>query len=149
MYRLLRTNSHNQDFKNLVKLLDSELAVTDGDEHAFYDQFNKIDSIKFVVVAYRDEKPVGCGAIKEFDSQTMEIKRMYVVLSDRGKGIASGILNDLEKWAKELNYSKCVLETGIRQPDAIGLYKKNGFVLIENYGQYIGVENSLCFEKYL
>lgn len=149
MYKLVRTDSNNPDFKKLVKLLDSELAITDGDEHAFYNQFNKIDSIKYVVLAYIGEIPVGCGAIKEFDSQTMEVKRMYVVQSQRGKCIATGILQSLEVWAKEMSFSRCILETGVRQPDAIALYKKNAYLLTENYGQYIGVLNSYCFEKSL
>jgi GNAT superfamily N-acetyltransferase len=149
MDNLIRTDSQNLDFKNLVRLLDAELAITDGEEHAFYDQFNKIDMIKYVVVGYFENRPVACGAIKEFDALTMEVKRMYVVKSERGKGQASRILKALENWAREMSYSRCVLETGIRQPDAIALYKKNSYTLIPNYGQYIGVENSLCFEKYL
>jgi putative acetyltransferase len=148
MDNLIRTDSQNLDFKNLVRLLDAELAITDGEEHAFYDQFNKIDMIKYVVVGYFENRPVACGAIKEFDALTMEVKRMYVVKSERGKGQASRILKALENWAREMSYSRCVLETGIRQPDAIALYKKNSYTLIPNYGQYIGVENSLCFEKY-
>jgi len=149
MDNLIRTDSQNFDFKNLVRLLDAELAITDGEEHAFYDQFNKIDLIKYAIVGYTENRPVACGAIKEFDVQTMEVKRMYVVKSERGKGEASRILKALENWAREMSYSRCVLETGIRQPDAIALYKKNGYTLIPNYGQYIGIENSLCFEKYL
>ncbi|WP_373497324.1 GNAT family N-acetyltransferase [Aquiflexum sp.] len=149
MYRLIRTDSQNPDFKRLVSLLDAELAITDGEEHAFYDQYNKIDSIRFVVLAFQGDEAVGCGAIKEFDPQTMEVKRMYVVQTGRGKSIATGILEDLEDWAKEMSYSRCILETGVRQPDAIALYKKNGYSLIQNYGQYIGVENSRCFEKLL
>lgn len=146
---LIRTDSKNLDFKNLVQLLDAELAITDGAEHAFYDQFNKIDHIKYVVVGYVENRPIACGAIKEFDPQTMEVKRMYVVKSERGKSVASGILKALENWARDMSYSRCILETGVRQPDAIALYKKNNYTLIPNYGQYIGVENSLCFEKYL
>ena len=149
MSNLVRADSQNFDFKALVQLLDAELAITDGEEHNFYDQFNKIDLIKFVVIAYQDKKPIGCGAIKEFDTQTMEVKRMYVVKSERGNGIASTILKELENWAKEMAYSRCILETGIRQPDAIRLYQKNNYKLIPNYGQYIGVDNSLCFEKRL
>jgi GNAT superfamily N-acetyltransferase len=57
------------------------------------------------------------------------------------------ILAELEKWAGELSCTKCILETGKRQPDAIGLYKKNGYKPVPNYGQYAGVENSVCFEK--
>ena len=103
--------------------------------------------LKYVVVAYQENNPVGCGAIKEYSGDIMEIKRMYTSPESRGKGIATKILNELETWATELAYTKCILETGKNQPDAIGLYKKNGYMLIPNYGQYAGIEYSLCFEK--
>jgi GNAT superfamily N-acetyltransferase len=147
MIKLVRTNSENRDFIALVKLLDADLAIVDGKDHVFYSQFNKIDNIRYVIVAYEDEKAMGCGAIKEFDKGTMEVKRMYVSPQNRKKGIASMILSELEKWASELSVSKCILETGKRQYEAVGLYKKSGYQLIPNYGQYAGVENSLCFEK--
>lgn len=147
--KLIRTNSENKDFIALVKQLDAYLAVTDGEDHSFYNQFNKLDSIKYVVIAYENETPLGCGAIKEFNNHTVEIKRMYTSPQSRGKGIASLLLLELEQWAAELSYSKCILETGIRQVEAIGLYKKNGYTLIPNYGQYIGVKDSKCFEKNL
>jgi putative acetyltransferase len=149
MIRLLRTNSDNQDFIELVKCLDADLAERDGKDHPFYAQFNKIDKIKFVVVAYEDGKPVACGAIKEFSPEVMEVKRMYTSPESRGKGIASKVLTELENWAFELSYKKCILETGKKQPEAIGLYKKNGYEVIPNYGQYAGIENSVCFEKNL
>ena len=147
MIKLIRTDSDNPDFVKLVRALDADLAKRDGSDHSFYAQFNKIDAIKHAVVVYENEHPMGCGAIKEFDANTMEIKRMYVLPESRKAGIATTILSELEHWAKELSYSKCVLETGKRQPEAVALYKKNGYVLIPNYGQYAGVENSLCFEK--
>jgi putative acetyltransferase len=147
MIRLIRTNSEDPLFVHLVRDLDTELAVVDGEDHTFYSQFNKIDKIRYVVVALDDEKPVGCGAIKEFAEDTMEVKRMYVRPEKRNKGLASQILKELENWAMELSYKKCILETGKRQPDAISLYKKNGYKLIPNYGQYTGVENSVCFQK--
>ena len=149
MTTLARTDSDNVDFIALVKLLDAALAVIDGEDHAFYAQFNKTNKLKSVVVAYENEKPVGCGAVKEFTPEAMEVKRMYVLPELRGKGIATIVLAELEKWTKELNYSRCVLETGKRQPDAIALYKKNGYNIIDNYGQYVGMENSVCFEKVL
>ena len=147
MIKIIRTNSDNQDFINLVKRLDADLAERDGKDHSFYAQFNKIDKIKYVVVAYENSKPIGCGAIKEYAPNTMEIKRMYTSPESRGKGIATKVLTELEIWATELSYEKCVLETGKKQPEAIGLYKKNGYKLIPNYGQYAEIENSLCFEK--
>jgi N-acetylglutamate synthase-like GNAT family acetyltransferase len=94
MVQLIKTDSENKDFIELVKLLDNELAQRDGEEHAYYAQFNKIDKIKFVVIAYENEKPLGCGAIKKFEPNTMEIKRMFVPPENRGKGIASKILNE-------------------------------------------------------
>ena len=147
MVKIIRTNSKNQDFIDLVSLLDADLAIKDGDEHAFYDQFNKIDQIKYVTVFYESDTPIGCGAIKEFDTESTEIKRMYVPEMYRGKGIASKILKELENWSKELSFKRCVLETGIKQIEAIGLYKKNNYKIIPNYGQYAGKENSICFEK--
>jgi GNAT superfamily N-acetyltransferase len=147
MIKLIRTSSDNEDFIALVRSLDIYLAEKDGKEHAFYAQYNKLDKIKHVVVAYENEKAVGCGAMKEYEPGSMEIKRMYTSPESRGKGIATKILTELENWAAELSYKKCVLETGKRQSEAIELYKKSGYTLIPNYGQYAGKDNSLCFEK--
>jgi len=148
MIRTIRTNSENPDFIELVKYLDADLAIRDGNEHSFYAQFNKIDKIKFVVVAYEDDQPVGCGAIKEYALHTVEIKRMFTSPGYRGKGIATIVLTGLENWAAEMSVEKCILETGKKQPEAIALYTKNGYQITPNYGQYAGVENSLCFMKY-
>jgi GNAT superfamily N-acetyltransferase len=143
----LKTNAENPQFRELVKLLDAGLAVTDGEDHAFYDQFNKLDGIKFVVLAKIGEEAVGCGAIKWFDDHSMEVKRMFVQPAHRGKGIAKGILSELEKWSRELGFEHCVLETGKRQAEAVALYFKCGYEVIPNYGQYIGMDNSICFQK--
>jgi len=149
MLNLIRTDSTNKDFVTLVKELDEYLAILDGDEHAFYNQFNRITSLKHAIVAYENGIPVGCGAIKEFAPDAIEVKRMYVLPDQRGKGIASKMLAELERWAKELNYVRCVLETGKKQPEAIALYNKSGYTNIPNYGQYVNVANSVCFEKKL
>ena len=145
----IRTNSQNMDFQKLVLELDEDLKIRDGEEHAFYAQFNKTDKIKYSIVAYENGIPVGCGAIREYSNDTIEVKRMYVVPEKRGQGIASAILNQMEQWTIELSYRKCLLETGINQPEAIAMYKKNGYNIIPNYGQYQNVENSVCFEKVL
>lgn len=144
MLTLIRTNSENKNFQNLVLELDKDLAKKNGDTNDFFAQYNKTDLIKNVVVALND-----CGAMKEFDNSTMEIKRMYVTIEMRGKGVAVAVLNDLESWAKELGYKKCVLETGDKMLEAIGLYKKSGYKIIKNYGQYENIESSICFEKEL
>lgn len=147
MIKTIRTDSGNQHFVELVRLLDADLAKRDGNDHSFYSQFNKIDKINHVVVVYENDKPVGCGAIKEFSPIAMEVKRMYTLPECRGKGIASKVLLELEKWAREMSCEKCILETGANNPKAIELYKKNWYEMIPNYGPYAGVENSVCFEK--
>ena len=149
MTQLIRTNSENEDFQQLVAQLDADLRKRDGIENDFYAQFNKIDVIKFVIVAFKNDIAVGCGAIKQYSNDTMEVKRMYVLPNHRAQGIASTILSALEQWAQELNYKKCLLETGKKQPEAIGLYKKSGYTIIPNFGQYALIENSVCFEKML
>lgn len=149
MIILRRTDSDDPDFKALVRLLDADLAERDGADHGFYAQFNKIDKIRHAVVCYENDQPIGCGAIKAFSEEAMEVKRMYVSPDGRKKGIATRVLTELETWANELGYVRCVLETGKRQPEAIALYEKNGYQRTENYGQYVGVQNSVCFAKVL
>jgi len=133
----------------LVRILDESLKITDGDEHDFYNQFNGLEKIKHVILVHDSNILVGCGAIKHHDKNSVEIKRMFVIDKYRGKGIASKILKSLEKWAQELSYTQCILETGSRQKSAIALYQKNDYKVIENYAQYIGIKNSICFKKIL
>ncbi len=149
MTEIIRTNSDHQDFIQLVRYLDADLAQRDGKDYSFHAQFNKIDAIRHAVVAFENDKPVGCGAMKELVRGTMEIKRMYTLPEERGKGIATRILKELEDWAAWLEYEMCVLETGKKQPEAIDLYRRNEYRQIPNYGQYEGIENSLCFKKFL
>ena len=149
MTPLKRTSSDDPDFQALVVLLDRDLAIRDGDEHDFYHQFNKINTLKNAVVAYIDNVAVSCGAFKEYAGGTVEIKRMYTLPEHRGKRIAAEILTELERWARELNYTSCILETGKKQPEAIRLYERSGYILIPNYGQYANIENSVCMRKVL
>jgi GNAT superfamily N-acetyltransferase len=149
MITVSRTTSDNLDFEKLVIALDAYLAILDGDDHEFYAQFNKTNLLKNAVIAHENEVVVGIGAYKEYDSKTIEMKRMYTLPEHRGKGIASKIISELEHWAKEEHYSISILETGFLQTDAISLYQKLGYTITENFGQYIGVENSICMTKSL
>lgn len=147
MIRLIRTNSENTDFVQLVRELDNYLKITDGEEHDFYNQFNHINVLKHIVIAYSNNKAVGCGAFKEFEDDTVEIKRMFIKPDYRKLQIGSKILNELEIWAKELAYKYCILETGTRQVEAVKFYNKSNYYSIPNYGQYQAMSNSLCFKK--
>ena len=149
MIHCIRTNFNDEHFQQLVGKLDADLKIRDGDDHLFYSQFNKIDTIKYAIVGYENGMPVACGAIKAYAGNTMEVKRMYVLPGNRKQGIASAILKELELWAIELNADKLLLETGKNQPEAIALYKKNGYAMIPNFGQYENIENSVCFKKVL
>ena len=149
MFSIQRTNSQNIHFKELVFLLDEFLTDRDGEDHTFYDQFNKLDDIKEVVVCFESDVPVGCGAFKKYDDTTVEIKRMFVKPDYRAKGAATTVLKELEKWAGENNYTAAILETVKEQPEAVALYNKNGYKLIPNFGQYQNMEKSICMHKNL
>lgn len=147
--KLLRTTNTNKDFRALVTLLDGHLAVTDEDEHDFYNQYNGLDAIKHVVILYKEDEPMACGAFKHYEDGTVEIKRMFTAEAARGQGLAVKVLDELEAWAREEGYAKGLLETGRRQPYAVRLYEKQGYTIVPNYGQYTGMENSVCMEKRL
>ena len=149
MNNLKRTNSDDIDFINLVALLDQDLKIRDGEDHTFYNQFNKIDKLKHVIVYYENDVPVGCGAFREKESDAVEIKRMYVKPEYRKRGIAAAVLKELENWAAELNYTYTILETGKKQPEAIALYQKLGYTIIPNYPPYEKMDNSVCMKKTL
>jgi putative acetyltransferase len=149
MIAIKRTQSTDSDFKLLVKELDAGLRITNGQMMDIYDQHNIIDSVDTVVIAYLDETPVACGCFKPFDSNAVEIKRMFVRPVARGKGISAIVLHELENWAKSLSFGYTVLETGSRQVEALGLYKKSGYVPIPKYGPYVDLPDSICLRKQL
>ncbi|MHA7128153.1 GNAT family N-acetyltransferase [Algoriphagus namhaensis] len=149
MIRIHRCTTDNADFRQLVAALDAYLAKIDGEENVFYSQFNKIEFLDQVVVLYENDRPLGCGALKPVLENKFEVKRMFTSPEARGRGIASQVLGELESWARELGAEACVLETGQRQKEALALYTKLGYQRIPNYPPYVGVENSVCFEKKL
>jgi putative acetyltransferase len=146
MIKLQRTTSDNASFRSLIKELDRDLSGR-YKEQTQYDQHNIIESNRNVIVAYKDGEAVGCGCFKKFSEGIVEIKRMYVKPQHRGQKIAVSILQELEKWAGELNNTTTVLETGIRQEEAIHLYRKSGYLVIENYGPYKNMPESICMQK--
>jgi GNAT superfamily N-acetyltransferase len=149
MIRIQRTDTDNQQFQRLVSELDKYLSGVNGSSDSFYAQFNKIEYLKYVVIAQIENQTVGCGALKAFDGESMEIKRMYVLPEMRRKGVADSVLKELEIWSKELGYPKCILETSIKMQDAVSFYQKSSYSIIPNYGQYKDMESSVCFEKIL
>jgi GNAT superfamily N-acetyltransferase len=146
---IIRTNSDNPHFRELVVLLDSDLTSRYGELQKHYSQFNHIDFLNTVVLVYEDGMAAGCGCFRPFGPETIEIKRMFVRPEFRGRGLSRLILAGLEEWAVELGYTDSVLETGNQQAEAINLYRKFGYTGIPNYGNYAGTETSICMEKKL
>lgn len=120
-----------------------------GELQLQYNPHNKLVELDTALLGYVDGKPAACGCFKVVDERTVEIKRMYVDREYRGKSYSVALLQSLEAWAAELGYSRAILETGNKQPKAIGLYKKCGYSIIENYGPYVNMESSVCMEKIL
>ena len=145
---LTQTNQTSKDFQQLVALLNAELAIRDGDDHAFYHQFNGIESLYHVIVAYNKGQAVGCGAFKARNKQQVEIKRMFVLTAARKKGYATAILKALETWAAEIGFNEAILETGKAQIEALSFYPKQGYVIIPNFTPYENIKNSVCFQKF-
>lgn len=148
-YFIKRTTANDAGFQLLVNKLDHELWNELKEDQATYDQYNLVVDIPTAVVIYNDETPVACGCFKEFDEQTVEIKRMFVQKDHRGKGLSKQILSELEQWAKEKNYQFSVLETSIHFTVARNLYSASGYKVIPNYGQYAGLSESVCMKKEL
>ncbi len=147
--KIIRTTSDNKVFRNLVNALDADLNIRNGDIQRQYDRYNKIDNIDHAVVIYVESDPVGCGCFKKFGECAVEIKRMFVLPEMRGKQLAARMLQELENWAIEEGFTASVLETGRRQVEAHHLYERAAYLLTENYGQYVGMEDSICYRKEL
>jgi putative acetyltransferase len=152
MVTLKRTTCDDPHFQQLVQELNKDLWARYPETQHLYEGYNIITDIDTVVLACNEDMPVGCGCFKPYDGQTVEIKRMYVQPEVRGQGIAYKILHELEQWAAERGYRYSVLETAIRQPEAIHLYEKSGYTIIANYPPYDVDEKkdlSICYRKEL
>ena len=103
----------------------------------------------FLVIRDDDGRAIGCGGVARFDDTRGEVKRMYVVPEARGRGLGRRLLEELEAQARALGYTGVVLETGDRQPEALGLYESSGYEKIPCYPPYDTRALSLCFEKRL
>jgi putative acetyltransferase len=134
----------------LIRQLSEELASRYGDDGygAFSPNDVRVPGGAFVV-AWLDGRPVGCGALRPLERSISEVKRMFVEKDARRLGIASKILEQLETIAAQFGYRALRLETGVRQPEAIGLYESAGYGRVHCYGGYADNPLSVCFEKRL
>lgn len=147
MLTIKRTNGTDSDLNELISQLDKFLWSVYNKGMEYYGLFNYVDADHRAVVVYDTDRPVGCGCLREIDTETTEVKRMFVLPSERKKGIASLVLTELEKYAKELGYKKIILETGDKLTEAINLYQKHKYEITDNYGPYVGLQESVCMKK--
>jgi len=146
---LKRTLPSDPAFTGLAALLDEELWERNPGRQTEYVSHNILAPETRCMVALYDGEPVAIGAFRNLGGNTAEIKRMYVRKENRGQGISRFVLSGLESWAKEEGCTKAILETGFTHPEAISLYKKSGYQIIENYGPYKNLPNSVCMAKQL
>lgn len=132
----------------LIAQLDAELMARYPGEPV-----NGIDAAQFraaggyFVLARSEATAVGCGAFRPHDSTTVEVKRMFVRPEFRGRGIARRIIEAIEREAQRRGYTRSILETAVRQPEAIALYQSCGYSEIAKFGPYVESERSVCFGK--
>ncbi len=149
MVAVERVDKTSEAFRLLIAGLDAELTGQYGELQKQYRLHNQTDHLLLAVVVSVDGQPAACGAIRDHGGSEVEIKRMYVSPQFRRQGLARRVLEELEQAARELGYSRAVLETGVRQAAAIALYQSVGYELTDNYGPYAGNENSVCMGKQL
>ena len=144
-----RTTSNDKDFQWLIRQLDSELFGELKEDQLKYDQYNKVPDLNTVVVVTVDDQPAASGCFKKYNTDTVEIKRMFVVKEHRRKGFSKLILDELEQWAAESGFKYAILETSIHFIPATTLYKTAGYTVIPNYDQYKDLPDSVCMRKEL
>ncbi|BBH64725.1 N-acetyltransferase [Actinoplanes sp. OR16] len=105
--------------------------------------------IDLFLVAIRNGQAVGCGALRQLDPGSAEVKRMYVSPESRGSGVSTAILRALESAAAERGWTTIRLETGPAQPDAMRFYEREGYREIPLFGAYQGSDLSVCYERSL
>jgi putative acetyltransferase len=134
----------------LIEALNAELSgryPEEGATHFRLDPGEVADGQGAFLIASSSGKPVGCGAVRRIEARTGEIKRMYVSPDARGRGIGRAVLAALEAEARALGIVRLVLETGLRQGEALALYERDGFSRIPPFGEYVKSPLSVCMAK--
>jgi len=134
----------------LIAALNAELSARypeEGATHFRLDPGEVADGRGAFLIASSSGRPVGCGAVRRLEAGTGEIKRMYVSPDARGRGVGRAVLTALEAEARALGITRLVLETGLRQIEAVALYERAGFSQIPAFGEYVNSPLSLCMAK--
>ncbi len=149
--KISHTDGRNPDFIRLCNQLDDALDEMVGKDlqRGHYDRYNRLDDIHDAVIIYLEGTPVACGSFKRYNNSTAEIKRIFVLKEFRGRGLSRVLMKELESRAAEMGFDKLILETGRMLIASMGLYRSVGFRIIENYGPYVDMPESICMRKRL
>ena len=145
--KVVKTTSENPDFIFLIGTFDAYLWDRYPELKKEYWGNNLIEFNANVLIVYLEEKPVACGCFKKYNKESVELKRMFVLPEARGLGLAQLVIKELEAEAKNQGFEVLILETLYKQIEAINLYQKTGFKIVENYEPYVGLLNSVCMSK--
>lgn len=145
------TDGNHRDFVQLCSALDAFLNEISGGEQnrSCYLPFNRPEDLQEAIVAYDGHQPVGCAGIREYTKTIGELKRFFIREKYRGQGIADQLLAIVEHRAGIKGYRYLVLESGEPLVAAMHFYRRQGFQVIENYGPYQNLPDSICMKKSL
>jgi GNAT superfamily N-acetyltransferase len=151
MLKCVYTDGRNQDFIELCRQLDENLDELVGgfEQRKNYVQYNTLENIHDVILFYDKDNPCACASFKHYEEDTAEMKRVFVRQEYRGQGISVELIQTLETLAKEKGYRNMILETGKPLVAATKLYLRMGYKVIDNYGQYKNLAESICMNKVL
>jgi putative acetyltransferase len=148
--RVVQEDILSEVAQQLIRSLNAELSARYPEEGATHFRLQADEVAEgrgAFLVAYLASTPVGCGAVRVIGEAVAEIKRMYVSPAVRGRGVGLAVLVALEAEARRLGIRRLVLETGVRQHEALALYQRVGYSPIPPFGEYLGSPLSLCLGK--
>ena len=142
----LWTDGSSKDFQMFYRKTEDYYSKIVGgvSNRAGFIPYNLSESISDVLIAYSDGTAVGCAGLKKYSDADVEIKRVWVEPDWRGKKIATQLMEHIEEKARLKGFKRAILQTRPIMTDAIGLYEKRGYVLIDNYPPYDKLEGAIC-----
>lgn len=145
------TDGNNEDFQKFyLKTEEFYSSIVGGrkNREAFI-PYNISESITDVLIASVEGVAVGCAGLKAYSDSDVEIKRVWVDPEFRGNHISTAMMDALEAKAVELGFRRAILQTRPQMEEAVHLYTKRGYVLIDNYPPYDKLDGAICFAKEL
>lgn len=148
---IIYTDGNDERFVSLCRQLDDYLNILVGGkkQRDQYDAYNTLEDIHDVVLIVENDTVAACGSFKDYESGAAEVKRVFTAADFRNRGFGREVMKALEERARSKGYRRLILETGTLLRSAMKMYGDIGFHVIENYGHYADMPESVCMEKCL